>query len=74
MNYGFTERRDLDANRRANGWRWGAARADRRQNWVSRSPPWEQRMQDRRTHHRRRDDRDDEPRLGYVRSGLPERI
>jgi hypothetical protein len=75
----WVERRDLTRNRRANGWRWGAARSDRRKpldwSYVDIVRAFQcRRMGDRRQHNRRKADRDDEPRLVYARSGLPVRI
>jgi hypothetical protein len=67
---GFVERRDPDKNRRRNGWRWYAARSDRRQRHIHARPNQllrkiRGRFGGRRIRHRRAEDRDDgDPRMG----------
>jgi hypothetical protein len=70
----WAERRNLSGNRRANGWRWAAMRADRRSSPRCKSfysiEKFERRSYiERRGHNRRKDDRDDS--LWHMGSGAP---
>lgn len=62
---GFEERRDPSTNQRRAGWRWVAARSDRRQRHIHARPDQQPRLTaerygGRRRWHRRKEDRDDD--------------